>query len=158
MSDSSTSSCCSNLAAAYAHLLLRLWVGMRLFMAGLDKFRWGNGPSTTFGLDNYEKKATPIAKLMTDNSFLPEAMCNQFANVIGFILLPVGLWVLVGFFTELSLLAAGLVFMMLGFGLACLPDDTEVVVNIGLSVGLVAFALMTAHAKKFSLDGILRKK
>lgn len=160
MSDSSHAhKCCSNLAPAYAHLLLRLWVGMRLFMAGLDKFRWGNGETTTFSLSNYtELKAPPIAKLMATNSFLPEAMCNAFANSIGYVLLLVGVWTAIGIFTELGLLAAGLVFLSLGFGLACLPDDTELVVNIGLSIGLVALCLMTAHAKKFSLDGILGGK
>ena len=160
MSDGSHApKCCSNLAPAYAHLLLRLWVGMRLFMAGLDKFRWDNGADTTFSISNYtEFKAPPIAKLMYSNSFLPEAMCNQFANSIGYVLLAVGAWVITGLFTELGLLAGGLVFLSLGFGLACLPDDTELVSNIGLSVGLVALALMTAHAKKFSLDGILRGK
>ncbi len=159
MSDGSHApKCCSNLAPAYAHLLLRLWVGLRLFMAGLDKFRWGNGPTTTFALENYEKKSAPIAKLMSENSFLPASACESFAAVIGYILLPVGLWVIVGLFAELGLLAAGLVFLMLGFGLASLPDDNEMVTNIGLSIGLTALALMTAHAKKFSLDGILRGK
>ncbi len=160
MSESSHApKCCSSLAPAYAHLLLRLWVGMRLFMAGLDKFRWGNGETTTFSISNYtELKGPPIAKLMASNSFLPEAMCNGFANSIGYVLLVVGVWTAVGLFTELGLFAAGLVFLSLGFGLACLPDDTELVSNIGLSVGLVALCLMTAHAKKFSLDGILRGK
>jgi uncharacterized membrane protein YphA (DoxX/SURF4 family) len=160
MSDSSTApKCCSNLAPAYAHLLLRLWIGMRLFMAGVDKFRWGNGETTTFSFSNYtELKAPPIAKLMASNSFLPEAMCNAFANSIGYVLLVVGVWTALGIFTELGLLAAGAVFLMLGFGLACLPDDTELVGNIGVSVAIVALALMTAHAKKFSLDGILGKK
>lgn len=159
MSDSSSSKCCGSSSYEYAHLLLRLWVGMRLFMAGLDKFRWGNGADTTFSLANYtDKKAPPIAKLMASNSFLPESMCASFANVIGYILLPVGIWVAIGIFTEFGLLAAGLVFLMLGFGLAALPDDTEVVSNIGLSVLIVAAALVTSKAKTFSLDGLLFRK
>lgn len=132
---------------------------MRLFMAGLDKFRWGNGAETTFSIANYtDKKAPPIAKLMATNSFLPESMCQSFAGIIGYLLVPVGIWVALGIFTEFGLLAAGLVFLMLGFGLAALPDDTEVVGNIGLSVLIVAAALVTAKAKNFSLDGVIFKK
>lgn len=158
MSDSSSSKCCGSSGYEFAHLLLRLWVGMRLFMAGIDKFRWGNGPTATFGLDNYAKKTEPLAKLMTDNSFLPEFACKSFASVVGYILIPVGIWVAIGICTELGLLAAGLVFLMLGFGLAALPDDNEVVSNIGLSILIVAAALVTAKAKQFSLDGFLASK
>ena len=158
MSDSSSSKCSSCCGYAFAHLLLRLWVGMRLFMAGLDKFRWGNGPTVSFGLDNYPKKTGPLAKLMTDNSFMPEWACNAFAATIGYILIPVGIWVAIGIFTEFGLLAAGLVFLSLGFGLAALPDDTEVVSNIGLSILIVAAALVTSKAKALSLDGILARK
>jgi len=160
MSDSSSSSkCCGCQSYAFAHLLLRLWVGMRLFMAGLDKFRWGNGAETTFSIANYtEKKGPPISKLMASNSFLPESLCNAFGGTIGYILVAVGVWVALGICTEFGLLAAGLVFLMLGFGLAALPDDTEVVSNIGLSVLIVAAALVTAKAKNYSLDGILFRK
>lgn len=158
MSDSSSSKCCGSLSYDFAHLLLRLWVGMRLFMAGIDKFRWGNGPTVSFGLDNYPKKTGPLAKLMTDNSFMPEWACNAFAATIGYILVPVGIWVAVGICTEFGLFAAGLVFLSLGLGLASLPDDTEVVSNIGLSILIVAAALVTSKAKTFSLDGILSRK
>ncbi|MFO1482947.1 MAG: DoxX family membrane protein [Verrucomicrobiaceae bacterium] len=159
MSDSSSSKCCGSSGYAFAHLLLRLWVGMRLFMAGLDKFRWGNGAETTFSIANYtDKKAPPIAKLMSTNSFLPESMCGPFANSIGYLLVVVGIWVAIGICTEFGLLAAGLVFLMLGFGLAALPDDTEVVSNIGLSILIVAAALVTAKAKNYSLDGLLFRK
>ncbi len=158
MSDTPSSPCNSSCGYAFAHLLLRLWVGMRLFMAGLDKFRWGNGSTVSFGVDNYAKKTGPLAKLMSENSFLPESAANAFAATIGYILVPVGIWVAIGIFTEFGLLAAGLVFLSLGFGLAALPDDTEVVGNIGVSILIVAAALVTARAKNFSIDGILARK
>ncbi len=159
MSDSSSSKCSFNCSYAFAHLLLRLWVGMRLFMAGLDKFRWGNGEEATFSIANYtDKKAPPIAKLMASNSFLPESMATSFANVVGYLLVGVGVWAAIGLFTEVGLLAAGLVFLMLGFGLAALPDDAEVVGNIGLSILIVAAALITSKSKNFSIDGVIFRK
>ncbi|MDB6003205.1 MAG: DoxX [Prosthecobacter sp.] len=158
MSDTPSSQCSSCCGYSFAHLLLRLWVGMRLFMAGLDKFRWGNGSTVSFGIDNYSKKTGPLAKLMSENSFLPESAANAFAATIGYILIPVGIWVAIGIFTEFGLLAAGLVFLSLGFGLAALPDDTEVVGNIGVSILIVGAALVTSKAKNFSIDGFLARK
>jgi uncharacterized membrane protein YphA (DoxX/SURF4 family) len=149
--------CCSS-SMAYANLILRLWVGLRLFMAGLDKFREGNGfKNVSFSMFNYNNKTERIAKLMADNSFLPEGMCYAYAKSIGFVLLAVGVWVTVGICTELGLLAAGLTFLSLGFGLAVLPDDTEVV-YIGIHTLIVAAALATSKSNKFSLDGLFGSK
>ncbi|TLD69661.1 DoxX family membrane protein [Phragmitibacter flavus] len=147
-----------DLSLASAHLILRLWVAMRLIMAGVDKFRAGNGPDTTFSFENYDKKSTAIANLMATNSLLPAALCGPYAHSIGYVLLLVGLWTLIGLFTELSLLAAGLVFLSLGFGLAALPDDLELSANIGVAIIITALALYTARGNKFSLDGVLFRK
>jgi len=157
MSEASQEKSRFDFSLASAHLLLRLWVSLRLFMAGLDKFRSGNGPDTTFSLENYDKKSTAIAKLMSTNSFLPEAMCNAYAHSIGYILVIVGIWVALGIFSSLGLLAAGFTVLSLGFGLAALPDDTEVV-YIGIHILVVAAALATAKARQFSLDGLLFRK
>ena len=148
-----SSKCCTTpWSLAFAHLITRLWVAERLFMAGVDKFRKGSSyETTTFSMDNYHEKSAQISSLMSSNSFLPKYLCDAFANGIGYVLLAVGAWVAVGLFTELGLFAAGLVLLSLGFGLSALPDDTEVV-YIGVSVLIVAAALMTAQAKTFSID------
>jgi uncharacterized membrane protein YphA (DoxX/SURF4 family) len=152
------SACCTSWAFAFAHLITRLWVALRLFMAGLDKFRKGSGADgATFSLDNYHEKSAQIASLMSSNSFLPKQMCDAFANGIGYVLLAVGAWVAIGLFTEFSLFISGVVLLSLGFGLAALPDDTEVVM-IGVSILIVAAALMTANAKTFSLDRLFFRK
>ncbi len=143
---------------AFAHLLTRLWVGLRLVMAGVDKFRAGSGwKDSTFNLENYAKKSDQIATLMSTNSFLPENLCKMYAHGIGYALLGVGAWVIIGLFTEFSLLAAGLLFLSLGFGLSALPDDTEVV-YIGASIAVTAIALITARAKQISLDGLFFRR
>jgi uncharacterized membrane protein YphA (DoxX/SURF4 family) len=157
-----TSHCCPRFDLAAANLITRLWVGLRLFMAGADKFRSGDGVAATFSMTNYDTKTGLIAKLMTENSFLPSFLpasaIDAYAHSIGFILLIVGVWVVIGLFSELSLLAAGLTFLSLGFGLAALPDDTELGVNIGIGVMITFLALSTVKHGYLSLDGILRKK
>lgn len=163
MSDKACSPhCCPRFDLAAANLITRLWVGLRLFMAGLDKFRSGDGAAATFNMANYDTKTGLIAKLMSDNSFLPSVLpasaIDAYAHSIGFVLLIVGIWVAIGLFSEFSLLAAGLTFLSLGFGLAALPDDTELGVNIGIGVMIVFLALSTVKHGYLSLDGLLRRK
>lgn len=154
----SESKCCSGIHLTFANLILRLWIGLRLFMAGVDKFRAGDGAqNATFSMENYETKTARIAKLMADNSFLPANLCDLYAKNIGYVLLAVGAWVVIGLFTELSLLVAGLTVLSLGFGLAALPDDTEVV-YIGIHVLVIAAALATCRNKGISLDGLFFRK
>jgi hypothetical protein len=147
MSDSSSSPSC-RWDIAFANLLLRLWIGLRLFFAGVDKFRYGSGPDATFNMENYEKKMAAIAKLTFNNGILPENLCNLYAKPLGFLLLIGGVWAVLGLFF------CGLVFLSLGIGLATLPDDTEVLF-IGMHILIVAAALATNDHNKFSLDGLL---
>lgn len=151
------SKCCCQLNLTFANLIARLWIGLRLFMAGVDKFRAGDGADATFSMDNYHSKTARIATLMGDHSFLPKSLCNLYATSIGFVLLIVGIWVVVGFFTDLALLVAGLTVLSLGFGLAALPDDTEVV-YIGIHVLVIVAALITSKANKISVDGLIFRK
>ncbi len=160
MSEDSQDKChkCCNLGMTYAHVIARLFVGMRLFMAGVDKFRSGEGANATFNFENYEKKTGLIATLMSEKSIIPAALCGPYAHSIGYVLLLVGVWAALGFFTELSLLAAGLTFLSLGFGLSALPDDLELSANIGIGIIITVAALVTAKHKCLSLDGLLAKK
>lgn len=141
---------------AYANLLLRLWIGLRLVMAGLDKFRAGEGENATFSFENYYAKVGRIAQLTWEKGFLPEWMCKAYAMPVGYLLLLAGLWAVVGIFSRIGLFFAGLVFLSLGFGLATLPDDTEVLF-IGVHILIVAAALYTTPHAKFSVDGFRGK-
>jgi thiosulfate dehydrogenase [quinone] large subunit len=123
-------------------------------MAGVDKFRAGDGASATFNMANYEAKSAQIAKLMTDNSIVPAAMVGPYAHYIGFVLLGVGAWVAIGLLSEYALFAAGVTLLSLGFGLAALPDDMELTANIGVGIIITGLALMTNKYGFLSLDGL----
>lgn len=157
MSEDNKDKCpsCCNLGMTFAHLIARLFVAMRLFMAGLDKFRAGDGANATFSMDNYTAKTDRIATLMSEKSCLPASLCGPYAHSIGYILLVVGVWSAIGLMTEFSLLAAGLTFLSLGFGLSALPDDMELTANIGICILMTFAALVTTSHKKLSADGIL---
>lgn len=175
MSEEKTSQCCSKFRfdLAFANLLLRLWIGLRLVGAGIDKWRAGScfgfkgvgsdgveidvARGVSFTAENYDKKLANIAKLTFDKGFLPKPLCDMYAKPLGYILVGVGIWVVVGLISELSLFAAGLVFLSLGVGLATLPDDTEVV-YIGIHILIVAAALATSRHKNFSIDGLFFRR
>jgi thiosulfate dehydrogenase (quinone) large subunit len=149
-------SCCSSLGQIFAALLLRLWVGIRLLMSGIDKWRAGKGADTTFTNENYQDKAEKIAEMMTEYSFLPKAMNLPFAQSLGYLLVGFGVLVLLGIFRSFSLLVGGFIFLSLAFGLAALPDD-EQMLFLGIHVAITAFALSLAKHDLISVDGIFGK-
>lgn len=136
----------------YAHLILRLWVGLRLLMAGLDKMRQKGGDG--FGFEWIEKSMAPIVDTISSNALLPAAMIKPYAIVLPWALLVTGVWCLLGIFSRLGLLLGGLTFVSLSLGLMALPDDDQAVYR-GIEVAITAFALITASNNKFSLDGLL---
>lgn len=156
MSDSSCSSSC-RWDLAFANLLLRLWIGLRLFFAGLDKFRAGSGSDTTFNLENYQKKMQAIANLTHENGFLPQNLCELYAKPLGYLLILGAIWAVLGLCSRLGIFFCGLLFLSLGVGLATLPDDTEVV-YIGVHVLIAAGALATNQHNQLSLDGLLFRR
>lgn len=155
MSDAScptTSKCGCEFACA--NLILRLWIGLRLFMAGIDKFRPKGTTTYEFGnMEVLKKNAQPIYDNMLANTFMPGPMISMYIFVLTFSLMIVGAWVMIGLFTRASLFFAGLLFVSLSFGLMALPDDDQAVFR-GIEVGLTALALMTAGRGIIGLDGL----
>lgn len=140
---------------AYAHLLLRLWVGLRLLMAGLDKMRQKGGDG--FGFSYIEKSMAPIVDTITSNALLPAWAIKPYAIFLPWALLITGVWCVLGLFSRVGLLLGGLTFVSLSVGLMALPDDDQAVFR-GIEVGLTALALITASHNTFSLDGLLFRK
>jgi uncharacterized membrane protein YphA (DoxX/SURF4 family) len=157
---------------AFGALLLRLWVGMRLLFAGLEK--WKNkvtvvvdestGETKTFWrydvfADNaaevYKTNMGRITSNMNNDSPLQLWMIEQFASTLGWMLLIVGAWVIIGLASRTALIAAGFVFLSLTFGLATIGADPEIVER-GIEIGLVVGALALARYQVFGVDGLIR--
>ena len=151
MSKSSDESCCCRIELVFAALILRLWVGMRLFFAGLAKFEGAEGG---YALGNLKGNMDKIAQGMIADTPIPHFMVKGFTFVLPWALLVIGALILVGFARKISLFAGGLLLLGLGFGLMLLPDDIEAV-RIGVSVIVTAFALFLSQHDKISVDGIL---
>ncbi len=142
---------CGTCGQAAASFILRLWIGLRLFFSGIEKFRGGSGVDTAWTFENYKDKMGKIAEMTADNSILPTWVCNLYAFPLGFLLVGFGVMCLLGIFTRFSLLVAGLLFVSLAFGLMVLPDD-QGALDLGLHVAITAFALIVCHHDKLTLD------
>ncbi len=136
---------------AWACLLLRLWVGMRLLFAGLTKWKSG---ANEFKAEAMKKKMEAISEMMATNTPMSREMTDAYANMLPYALVAAGALIIVGLFTRLSLIVGGFLFLSLAFGLMLLPDDTEAVFR-GIEIALVAGALMMSKYNILAVDNLV---
>lgn len=129
-----------------AFLLLRLFLGLRALLAGLEKFEAGG----RYSFEAYYQNMGRMASGITGASFLPLWATRPFAHSIGYLLLVLGMVLLLGIKQRLSLLAMGLVYVALAFGLMAV-QESEGVAWLGVHVGLCAAALLLARHNRFAL-------
>lgn len=144
MSDSSSSP--TRCEYTYAFLLIRLWLGLRALFAGLEKFEKGGSYSFTAYYENMGRMAAGI----TGASFLPLWATKLFAMSIGYLLIVVGVTLLLGIKTRLTLLAHGLLYVALSFGLM-LVQEGEGVAWLGMHVALVIGGLLLVQHNRLAL-------
>ena len=129
-----------------AFLLLRLFLGLRTLLSGLEKFESGG----VYSFANYTKTMGKMAEGITGASFLPLWATRAFALPLGFLLIAVGVALLLGLKTRATLLVAGLLYTGLAFGLMAVQEG-EGVAWLGVHVGLVVAALVLVRYNRFSL-------
>ena len=129
-----------------AFLLLRLFLGLRTLLAGIEKFELQGAYS--FG--NYYENMGKMAQGITSASFLPLWLSRSFAHSLGYALVLVGVAILLGVRTRTALILAGLVYVGLSFGLMAV-QESEGVAWLGIHVGLIAAALVLVRHDRFAL-------
>ena len=141
---------------AWACFFLRMWIGMRLMLAGLTKFLSKNEEETGWIFDKEKagKVMGSITETMKANTAIPENMLNSYALVLPWALLIVGATVMLGLFTRISLFLAGGLVLSLSFGLMLLPDDTAAVER-GVEIIVVGLALMTVKHNTGAVDNLI---
>lgn len=144
-SSSSTSPAC-RCEYTYAFLVLRLWLGLRALLAGLEKFE----SKGSYSLENYTTNMKRMATGITGASFMPLSMTTGFALSIGFILVLLGVAILLGIKTRFSLFLMGLTYVALSFGLMAV-QESDGVAWLGMHVALVAGALVLVQHNRFAL-------
>jgi thiosulfate dehydrogenase (quinone) large subunit len=129
-----------------AFLLLRLFLGLRTLMAGLEKFELNKSYST----ENYSENMTRMATGISNNSVIPLWAAKAFALPLGYLLTILGLAILLGIKSRVSLFVAGLVYVGLGFGLMAVQEG-EGVAWIGMQVLMFAVAIALVRNDRFAV-------
>jgi thiosulfate dehydrogenase [quinone] large subunit len=129
-----------------AFLLLRLFLGLRTLLAGIEKFEAGG----SYSFENYYANMARMASGITGASFLPLWMTKTFALSLGYLLIVLGAALLLGLKTRCALVLTGLVYVGLSFGLMAV-QESEGVAWLAVHVGLIAGALVLVRHNRFSL-------
>lgn len=168
MSDSSPPTL--NLGAALGLLLIRLWLGVRTLLAGVEKFAGARGSEelveidgapnaygltegTTekfYALSNYRGVPEGLAAKFEAEPLLPGWALGIYDRLLGPALLLLGLLVLLGIARRVSLFAMGLLYTSLTVGLVLIHQDGGVA-WLGTHVVLIAVALIYADQDRFAL-------
>jgi thiosulfate dehydrogenase [quinone] large subunit len=147
MSDTAPSSAprlCNEHTAAF--LLLRLFLGLRTLMAGIEKFESGG----KYSFEAYYANMSRMASGITGASFMPLWMTKSFAISLGYLLIVLGVTLLLGIRTRCSLILTGLLYIGLSFGLMAV-QEAEGVAWLAIHVGLFAGALVLLKHNRFAL-------
>ena len=150
--------CCNRMfrGEAWACFFLRMWIGMRLLFAGLTKWKGKNEETGEweFSPSYGDKVMENITGVMKDNTPIPESMLGHYSTFLPWALVITGIWVIIGLFTRISLIAAGAVILSLSFGLMLLPDDVDAV-RRGVELIVIALALITVKHNILAVDNIV---
>ncbi|MBI4626800.1 MAG: DoxX family membrane protein [Verrucomicrobia bacterium] len=148
MSDSPSTTNNSSLRCEYtaAFLLLRLFLGLRTLLAGIEKFE----SKGTYSFENYYANMGKMAQGITGASFMPLWMTRTFAHSIGYALVILGVALLLGVKIRTALILTGLIYVGLSFGLMAV-QESEGVAWLAIHVGLIAGALVLVRHDRFSV-------
>lgn len=148
MSENPASNTCCNSRLEYtgAFLLLRLWLGLRTLFAGVEKFE----SSGSYSFENYYKNMERMAQGITSCSFMPLWMTKTYALPLGYLLIVLGLALLLGIKSRLSLFVTGLLYVSLSFGLMAV-QEAEGTAWLGMHMIMFVGALLLVRYEKFAL-------
>ncbi|MBC2606895.1 hypothetical protein [Pelagicoccus albus] len=156
--------------ASLAFLVLRLWLGVRSLLTGLEKFagfekkekplldEFGEPDISgamvavkekVYGFSHYHGLPKPLYDKFADEPLMPLWMLDLYSGVLGYILLALGITLIVGALPRISLLASGLVYTSLSVGLILL-NESGGIAWLGIHVVLVALALLLVRYNKYA--------
>jgi thiosulfate dehydrogenase [quinone] large subunit len=155
-----------------AFLVLRLWLGVRATLAGIEKFGAYQAikkplidPTTGqpdasgvlhnvnvkfYSFSNYSGVPKPLLDKFANEPLLPKFALTTFSDLLGPLFILTGVMLLIGLGTRLSLFVQGLIYLALTVGLI-LINQPDGISYLGIHVALVAFALVLAKNNKFAI-------
>ena len=155
-----------------AFFILRVWLGGRALLTGIEKFGAYKSvakpvidPATGqpdasgvlmnvnvkyYAWANYSGIPASLKDKFANEPLLPKFALTTFDHLLGPAFILTGLMLLLGLGTRLSLFVQGLIYIVLTVGLILIKQD-DGISWLGIHIALVAFALMLAKYNKFAL-------
>lgn len=167
---SATTTCCFS-GRTLAFLSLRLWLGARALITGLEKFSanisvqeplldatGAPDPSgamvdiekKVYGFSHYHAVPESLQTKLAAEPLLPALLTKPFYAILGPVLVITGLLLIIGVATRLSLFVMGLLYTALTVGLILIGQD-QGVSWLAIHIGLVALALALADQNRFAI-------
>jgi thiosulfate dehydrogenase [quinone] large subunit len=160
----------TDLGPVFGVLVLRLWLGTRAVLTGVEKYAGSstssspvtiNGSVNSYGLtDTVSTKVYSIAnyhgvpkslydKFLTE-PLLPDFFLKIYDQILGPALIALGIALLIGFASRFTLLAMGVLYTSLTIGLI-LTNENSGVAWLAIHIVLVAMMLFQAKHNRFEL-------
>ncbi|MEM1223607.1 MAG: hypothetical protein AAGH40_12695 [Verrucomicrobiota bacterium] len=165
------------LGPIFAVLLLRIWIGMRSLQAGIEKFAGKeellspvfvdgkpdeNGlevikATKVYSFDNYSGVPGPLYDKFLEEPLIHWSMLRLYDLTLGPALLILGLCVLLGFATRISLLVLGLLYTSLTFGLILLNESSGVA-WLAAHIILIVLMLFNVEHNRLEIGQMIGKR
>ncbi|EDY83921.1 hypothetical protein VDG1235_3548 [Verrucomicrobiia bacterium DG1235] len=161
--------------ASIAFLLLRVWLGVRSLLTGLEKFagietkqrplldEFGdpdisgamvNVKEKVYGFSHYHGLPKPLYDKFAAEPLMPVWMLDLYSGVLGYILLLLGVLLLLGALPRITLLASGLVYVSLSVGLILL-NESGGIAWLATHMILIALAAVLVKYNRFAIGNKL---
>lgn len=160
----------SKLGLIFASLLLRLWLGVRAIQTGIEKYAGAKMSEEPVEVDGvpYDADLTEAVSSkgysMENYHGIPEALKTKFAEeplmmgwalkiydtVLGPVLIVLGITILLGIASRVSLLLLGLVYISLTWGLILIKQDAGVA-WLGVHMIMIVMALNWADNNRLCI-------
>lgn len=146
MSDQPTPSTQSNAMSneAWAFLGLRLFLAIRWFFAGLEKF----GSVGNYSFENYYRTMSGMAGGIAENSIIPLWATKIFALPMGYLMLLLSVTLLLGIKMRISLIVSLLLYVGLSVGLMA-TSEQHGIAWLGIHVIMSVMALKMVNNAKW---------
>jgi thiosulfate dehydrogenase [quinone] large subunit len=161
--------CQCDLGATFGFLLLRLWLAVRSIMTGVEKYAGTKSSEQTVTVDGEPVPYADLTEAASSKVYgpehyhgVPEALYGQFEQeplipgwgleiydlVLGPVLIGLGITLLLGIATRISLFAMGLLYVSLTVGLILLGQDAGIS-WLAVHIIMIAMALYTVKHNRF---------
>ncbi len=164
----------SDLGATFGFLTLRLWLAVRAIITGIEKFAGSassdvavtiDGAVNTYGLTaseghkvyglgHYHGVPESLYNKLEAEPFIPEFALKAYDMVLGPLLIILGITLLLGIATRISLFGMGLLYISLTVGLILLGQDAGIA-WLGIHVLMIAVALFHSRHNRFEISSKL---